>query len=95
VGCERNSHADGYFIPNALNGEAIGDRDKLVTNPDGSIDLCVQAESPGKEKEANWLPVAQGTLQAEMRLYSPRAEFLDGRRTPPPVNVGVSATGRR
>jgi hypothetical protein len=64
--------ADGYFIPNALKRQALGDRDKLVTNADGSLDLYIQAESPGKDKEAKWLPVAKAPFTLLMRLYSPK-----------------------
>ena len=64
---------------------ALGDRDKLVTNADGSLDLLIQAESPGKDKEANWLPVAKAPFNLLLRLYSPRAEILNGTWTPPPV----------
>ncbi|MFG3597991.1 DUF1254 domain-containing protein [Bradyrhizobium sp. RDI18] len=77
---------DGYFIPNVLKRQALGDRDKLVTNADGSLDLYMQAQSPGKDKESNWLPVAAGQpFNLLMRLYSPRAEVLDGSWTPPAV----------
>jgi hypothetical protein len=74
---------DGYFIPNALKRQALGDRDKLRLNPDGSLDLYLQAESPGKEKEANWLPVRRSPFTLLLRLYSPRSEILDGTWTPP------------
>ena len=76
---------DGYFIPNALNRVALGDRDKLVTNADGSLDLYIQVDPPGGEKEANWLPVAKKPFTLLMRLYSPKSEFLAGAWTPPPV----------
>ena len=76
---------DGYFIPNALKRQAIGDRDKLVTNADGSLDLSLQADSPGQEKEANWLPVGKAPFTLLMRLYSPREVFLEGNWAPPPV----------
>ena len=69
---------DGYFIPNALNRLALGDRDKLVTNADGSLDLRIQANTPGAEKEANWLPVDKKPFTLLMRLYSPKSEFLAG-----------------
>jgi hypothetical protein len=76
---------EGYFIPNALNRLALGDRDKLVTNADGSLDLYIQADSPGGDKEANWLPVEKNPFTLLMRLYSPKAEFLSGSWTPPAI----------
>lgn len=79
---------DGYIIPNELKRSAIGDRDKLVTNPDGSLDIYIQAQSPGKDKEANWLPVAKAPFTLLMRLYSPREEFLEGKWSPPAVKQG-------
>lgn len=76
---------EGYFIPNALKRQALGDRDKLAFNPDRSLDLYIQADSPGGDKEANWLPVAKAPFTLLMRLYSPKAEILDGTWTPPLV----------
>jgi len=77
--------ADGYFIPNALGRQAIGDRDKLIPNPDGSLDLYMRADSPGGDKESNWLPVAKAPFNLLMRLYWPKAAVLDGTWTPPAV----------
>ena len=76
---------DGYFILNPLKRQALGDRDKFQFNPDGSLDLDSQADSPGPDKEANWLPVAKAPFTLLMRLYSPKAEILDGSWRPPPV----------
>ena len=76
---------EGYFIPNALNRLALGDRDKLVTNADGSLDLYIQSSTPGGDKEANWLPVDKKPFTLLMRLYSPKSEFLAGSWTPPAV----------
>jgi hypothetical protein len=76
---------DGYFIPNALKRQALGDRDKLVSNADGSLELYIQSATPGGEKEANWLPVAKAPFTLLMRLYSPRNNVLDGSWTPPAV----------
>jgi hypothetical protein len=77
--------ADGYLIPNVMKRQALGDRDKLITNADGSLDFYIQANTPGGEKEANWLPVAKAPFTLLMRLYSPRAEILDGSWSPPAV----------
>ena len=64
---------------NPIDRFAIGDRDKLAFNPDGSLDLYIQRESPGKDKESNWLPApASGSFTMNMRLYWPKAEVLDG-----------------
>ena len=76
----------GFQVPNSLNRFAIGDRDQLQYNSDGSVDIYIQHESPGAEKESNWLPApASGKLGVTMRLYAPKAQALDGRWSPPAV----------
>ncbi|MBR0937630.1 DUF1254 domain-containing protein [Bradyrhizobium jicamae] len=78
--------AAGFQVANPLNRFAIGDRDPLKFNPDGSLDIYIQHDSPGAEKEPNWLPSpANGTLGVTMRLYAPAPQALDGRWNPPPV----------
>lgn len=75
---------DGFQVPNPIDRFAIGSYDALVFNDDGSLDILVQADSPGKDKEANWLPAPKGRFQPSMRIYSPRAEVLDSSWSPPP-----------
>jgi hypothetical protein len=71
---------------NPIDRFAIGDRDKLAFNPDGSLDLYIQRQSPGNDKESNWLPApASGSFTMNMRLYWPKAEVLDGTWSPPGV----------
>lgn len=77
--------ADQFFVANPLGRYAIGDRDKLAFNPDGSLDLYIQHASPGADKEANWLPAPAGAFSMNLRLYLPQAQAADGRWTPPPV----------
>jgi hypothetical protein len=50
----------------------------MKTNPDGSLTLYIQHESPGKAKEANWLPAPNGPIYLVMRLYWPK-------ETPPSI----------
>lgn len=78
--------AQGFPVANPLNRFAIGDRDELKYNPDGSLDIYLQSDSPGTERESNWLPSpAQGQLGVTMRLYEPKAPILDGRWNPPAI----------
>jgi len=77
---------EGFQVANKLNRFAIGDRDALKYNADGSLDLYIQHESPGADKESNWLPSpAKGTLGVTMRVYAPKPPALDGRWTPPAI----------
>lgn len=74
------------FTPNSINRYAIGDRDRLAFNADGSLDIFIQRGSPGSGKESNWLPTpAKGTFTMNLRLYWPKAEALNGTWAPPPV----------
>lgn len=54
-------------------------------NADGSLSLYLQKDSPGPEKESNWLPAPDGPIYVVMRLYLPRDEVLSGKWAPPAV----------
>jgi hypothetical protein len=78
--------AEGFQIANPLNRFAIGDRDALKFNTDGSLDLHIQNESPGPDKESNWLPAPKsGQLGLTLRLYAPKPQVADGRWNPPAI----------
>jgi hypothetical protein len=73
--------ADYFFVDNKLNRYNLSQRNRFKTNPDGSVDLYIQHESPGKNKESNWLPAPAGDFVLMMRLYWPKEEapsILDG-----------------
>jgi hypothetical protein len=57
----------------------------LKKNADGSLTLYLQKDSPGAERESNWLPAPDGPIFAVMRLYWPKPEALDGSWRPAPV----------
>jgi hypothetical protein len=76
----------GFQVANPINRFAIGDRDDLKFNPDGSLDLYLQNQNPGADRQSNWLPSpAAGTLGVTMRLYAPKPQILDGRWNPPAI----------
>ncbi|WP_371812979.1 DUF1254 domain-containing protein [Kaistia sp. 32K] len=76
---------DGFQVANPLNRFAVSSWMPFVKNADGSLDLYFQNESPGKDKEANWLPAPKGPFNLTMRLYAPQSAALTGRWNPPAV----------
>jgi hypothetical protein len=64
----------------------------LKRDPDGGITIYLQSESPGPDKESNWLPAPKGPFWTTLRLYWPKPEALDGRWKQPPLER-VSITG--
>jgi hypothetical protein len=74
---------EGFPVVNPLNRFALGDRDPLTYNPDGSLDLHIQTDSPGMDKESNWLPAPGGPFNLTMRLYYTTSSALDGTWAPP------------
>ena len=77
---------EGFQVANPLNRFAIGDRDALKFGADGSLDLYVQNENPGPDKEPNWLPSPKsGVLALTLRLYAPKPQVADGRWNPPAI----------
>jgi hypothetical protein len=77
-----------FFVPNPINRYTVSSRSKFKANADGSIDLYIQHESPGKDKEANWLPAPADDFVLMMRLYWPKEKppsILDGSWKPPHV----------
>jgi len=76
---------EGFQVANSLNRFAVSSWMSFSYNPDGSLDLYFQNESPGTDKEANWLPAPKGPFNLTMRLYAPKSAALTGRWNPPPI----------
>jgi hypothetical protein len=77
--------SEGFQVANALNRFNLASWMPLRSNADGSLDLYFQNESPGADKEANWLPAPKDAFNLLMRLYAPKSEALTGKWNPPPV----------
>ena len=79
---------DYFFVPNPINRYTVSSRNKFKPNADGSVDVYIQHESPGKDKEENWLPAPAEGFVLMMRLYWPKDKppsILDGSWKPPHV----------
>lgn len=79
--------ADEFLIENPLKRYALGDRDALSLNADGSLDIWIQAAEPETAAQrSNWLPVkANAPFLLNARLYWPKDDALQGRWKMPPV----------
>ena len=75
----------GFQVANSLSRFAVSSWMPFKYNGDGSLDLYFQSESPGQDKEANWLPAPKGPFNLTMRLYAPKSDALTGKWNPPPV----------
>jgi hypothetical protein len=77
-----------WFVANPLNKFTVSPRDNPKFNADGSLTLYFQNESPGADKEANWLPAPKGEFIPMLRMYWPKEgmpSILNGSWEPPPV----------
>jgi len=69
---------NNYTIPNQINRYMLGsDTPEMKKNPDGSFTIYIQKESPGKDKESNWLPAPSGEFYLTGRSYAPNQEFIN------------------
>jgi hypothetical protein len=73
------------MVENSLNRYKIGSADNLKAASDGSTTLYIQADSPGKDKESNWLPAPKEPFYMLMRMYLPDIEVLNGQYEIPGV----------
>ncbi|MEJ2478067.1 MAG: DUF1214 domain-containing protein [Desulfobacterales bacterium] len=73
--------AEYFFYANPLNRYTLSARNALKANADGSVDLYLQHENPGPDKESNWLPAPEGRFIPMLRLYWPKEKppsIIDG-----------------
>jgi hypothetical protein len=76
----------GYYVPNAIDRYNLAAWMPLTYNADGSLDVYIQATSPGADKDANWLPTpASGPFNMTVRIFWPKDAVLDGTYALPPV----------
>jgi DNA sulfur modification protein DndE len=85
---------NSYPVPNPLNRYVIGsDYPDMKYNADGSLTIYLQADSPGKDKESNWLPAPKGPFLVILGTYAPGEALIESLSNPsayvpPPAVVG-------
>ncbi len=82
----------GFQVANSLNRFAVSSWMPFSHNADGSLDIYFQNDSPGNDKEANWLPAPKGPFNLALRLYAPKSDVLTGRWDPPSVKKTQAGT---
>jgi hypothetical protein len=77
---------DGYFTASPIKRYGIGNMaEKLEADPDGSLTLYIQHDSPGRDKETNWLPAPKEGFFLMMRMYQPEEKMYRGAYVLPPL----------
>lgn len=75
-----SAHREHFYVHNPIERYAVGAGTPLRYNTDGSLDVYIQAHSPGPDRESNWLPCPpSGRFNLTARSYQPKAELIDGR----------------
>jgi hypothetical protein len=78
--------SENYLVDNPINRYAVSSRDEMNYGKDGSLTIYIQHDSPGKDKETNWLPAPEGDVGfLALRLYVPKKQVIDGTWRPQPV----------
>jgi hypothetical protein len=80
-----SQYKGNFYERNVLNRYAIAPWMPLKFNADGSLDIYLQADSPGPDKEPNWLPAPPGAFNITVRNYWPKEAALDGSYKVPPI----------
>jgi hypothetical protein len=76
---------ESFLVWNSLNRYALGDRDNMKYNEDGSLDIYIQNISPSANKVSNWLQSPRGGFNLVLRMYWPKRKAVIGRYKVPPV----------
>jgi len=77
--------AQSFLAANPINRYNIAGWMPLKYNRDGSLDVYVQHDSPGTQKQSNWLPAPEGAFNVTLRMYWPKESVLDGAWKPPAI----------
>jgi hypothetical protein len=81
-----SAYRENFYVRNSIDRYGVLSGMPLKYNGDGSLDIYIQAKSPGPDKEANWLPCPPSDpINVTMRVYQPKKSLLDGSYKIPPI----------
>jgi len=75
------------LVPNPINRYSLGDRSGMKVDQEGRLTIYVQKDSPGTDKEANWLPAPERNFFLILRTYLPREDLVAQKWQPPSVTL--------
>jgi hypothetical protein len=75
------------LVDNPINRYSVGDRSAMKRDPDGGLTIYVQKDSPGPDKETNWLPAPHGLFILFLRAYLPAADIVNQSWRPPKITA--------
>jgi hypothetical protein len=74
------------LVENPIDRYALNSKNEgLKYGSDGSLEIYVQHDNPGGERESNWLPAPEGAYFLNLRMYGPKPELLNGDYKVPPL----------
>jgi hypothetical protein len=76
------------LVANPIDRYSIGDRSGMKPDADGGLPIYVQKDSPGSDKESNWLPAADGPFFLVLRTYLPGEDIVNQTWQPPRIRQG-------
>ena len=79
--------SSGYLVPNKIDRYAIGDKNRLTFNEDGSLNIYIQHDKPDDDKVSNWLPSPEGDFNLLLRLYWPEYKVIAKGWKPPLIKT--------
>ena len=75
------------LVDNPINRYSVGDRSGMKRDADGGLTIYLQQNSPGADKESNWLPAPEGPFLLFLRAYLPADDIVNQTWRPPKITA--------
>ena len=75
------------LVANPISRYSVDDRSDMKRDADGGLTIYVQKNSPGADKESNWLPAPEGQFFLFLRAYLPADDIVKQTWRPPKITA--------